>query len=93
MHAVSLGGPASTETATGNGPKRQPETELRFEPFDFVSFKVQYPEAFSEIESRVVEHFASFREHLTNREALIFNTLKSQCEKYYKTYITREIAS
>lgn len=94
--AINLGGPAKSKTtdpAAENGEIRRPETELRFEPFEFASFKSQYPEAFSEIESRVIEHFSSFREHLSNRESLISNTLKSQCEKYYKTYITREIAS
>ena len=80
------------EKAAEKAASRRPETALSFAPYDFETFKSDYPEAFLEIEARVVEHFDAFKERLTNREMLVANTLKTQCEKYYKTYITREIA-
>lgn len=70
---------------------RQP-IQLSFPPFEFESFKDTWPDTFHEIEARVVEHFEAFKERINNREMLIQNTLKSQCEKYYKTYMTQEIA-
>lgn len=81
--------PKSAKKATAE--TRSP-IQLSFPPFEYEYFKASWPDTFQEIEARVVEHFEAFKERINNREMLIANTLKSQCEKYYKTYMTREIA-
>ncbi len=82
--------------AAAAAPKSSPKAEhapikLTFGPFDFAAFKSEYPDILVEITERVESHFEAFRERLQNRDLLISNTVRSQCEKWYKTFITQEI--